>query len=118
MSDADDADRVSEVAEADGSNSGSDSGSEEDGGSSSEAAVAAAAKAKAAPSRIVEKFELVSITLEEHVASHDYPNHVSTCGACKFWKHNMKWSASVSARNPVALEAEPWIGCVNGQFAI
>ena len=84
MSDADDADRVAEVAEADGSNSGSDSGSEEDGGTRSEAAVAATAKA--APSRIVEKFELVSITLEEHVASHDYPKHVSTCGACKFWK--------------------------------
>ena len=116
VSDADDADRVAEVAEADGSNSGSDSGSEEDGGSSSEAAVVATAKA--APSRIVEKFELVSITLEEHVASHDYPKHVSTCGACKFWKNKMQISASLSATNPVTLKAEPWIGCVNGQFAI
>ena len=104
MSDADGADGVADaagVAEADdgcnsgsntsgsksGSDSGSDSGSEDDSGSSSEAAVAATAKAEAAPSRVVEKFELdLSMTLEEHVASHDYPKNTTTCGACKFWE--------------------------------
>ena len=89
MADVDGADGV---ADADGSNSGSnsgsdsgpDSGSEEDGGSSREAA--AKAKAKAAPSKAAEKFEPASMTLEEHVASHDYPKNIATCGACRFWK--------------------------------
>ena len=100
MADVDGADGVADaagVAEADGCNSGSNSGSssgsdsgsdsgpEEDGGSSREAA--AKAKAKAAPSKAVEKFEpSLSMTLEEHVASHDYPKNIATCGACKFWK--------------------------------
>ena len=118
MADVDGADGV---AAADGPDSGSsDSGSEEDSGSSSEASVAATAKAKAkaAPSKAVEKFELVCMTLEEHVASHDYPKHVGTCGACKFWKNKEPWTAALSATNPVTLKPEPWIGCAGGKFAI
>ena len=117
MADVDGADGV---ADADGPDSGSsNSGSEEDSGSSSEATVAAKAKAKPAPSKVVEKFEPdSSMTLEEHVTSHDYPKHVSTCGACKFWKNKEKWSASLSATNPVTLKPETWIGCVGGKFAI
>ena len=72
----------------------------------------------AAPSKAVEEFEHVSMTLEEHVASHDYPKHISTCGACKFWKNKERWSASLSATNPVTLKPETWIGCVGGRFAV
>ena len=26
-------------------------------------------------------------TLEEHVTKHNFPQHLRTCGPCKFWKN-------------------------------
>ena len=65
----------------------------------------------------VEKFNERSFrfgTLGEHAASHDYPKHVTTCGACLFWKHRSTWSHKCSHRNPVSQEMVTWLGCVNG----
>ena len=104
------------AAEAeDGSASQGSSGSADVSGcNSDESAVAATPKA----SKAVEKFDVVSITLEEHVASHDFPMHVKTCGACRFWKYRHQWSASFSAKNPVTGKQETWIGCAGGRFAV
>jgi hypothetical protein len=56
-------------------------------------------------------------TLEEHVASHEYPAHVAKCGPCKFWRNRWQWSAEFSCLNPVSQKNETWLGCKNG-FAI
>lgn len=53
-------------------------------------------------------------TLEEHVASHNFPAHVRTCSACKFWKNRWKWSSACSCVNPVTNKKETWIGAKNG----
>ena len=70
------------------------------------------------PKKDAEKFEANAFgTLEEHVASHDYPAHVAKCGPCKFWKNRWQWSAEFSCLNPVSQKMESWLGCKNG-FAI
>ena len=62
-----------------------------------------------------EKFDANAFgTLEEHVASHNFPAHVATCGPCKFWKHRWKWSDKFSNLNPVTQKKETWLGCQNG----
>ena len=38
--------------------------------------------------------------LAEHVKTHNFPEHVRTCGPCKFWKHRWKWSLQASFKNP------------------
>ncbi len=65
----------------------------------------------------VGKFASAFGTLAEHVASHDYPAHVATCGPCKFWRNRWKWSAEFSCLSPVSQKKETWLGCKSG-FAI
>ena len=63
----------------------------------------------------VEMFEPQAFgTLEEHVQSHDYPAHVATCGACKFWKNRWCWSQTFSYCHPVSGKKETWLACKNG----
>ena len=65
-----------------------------------------------------EKFEAQAFgTLEEHVQSHDYPAHVATCGACKFWKNRWAWSDTFSYCHPVSGKKETWLAFKNG-FAV
>ena len=62
-----------------------------------------------------EKFEPMSFgTLEEHARSHDFPVHVATCGACKFWKNRGTWSETFSHCHPVSGKRETWLACKNG----
>ena len=78
-----------------------------------------AATAKGAPSKVVEKFEVeASLALGEHAANHDFPAHVSTCNACRFWKHRKKWSVACSAMNPVTLKKETWLGHAGGGYIV
>ena len=62
-----------------------------------------------------ERFEANAFgTLEEHIAGHDYPAHVTKCGPCHFWKNRWQWSAQFSCLNPVSQKKETWLGCQNG----
>ena len=57
-----------------------------------------AAAAASAPkvSSVTEIFQIESGSLEEHVAKHDFPQNVATCGPCRFWKHRRAWSVACS----------------------
>ena len=111
------------VSESDGSGSSAASStgdgstqSSEDGGGSKPGS---AATATVAPSKFVETFDVnASQTLEEHAASHNFPNRVKTCGPCRFWKHRVKWSASCSATNPVTQKKETWLGHAGGGLGV
>ncbi len=86
--------------------------------SGSKATAAPATKKKMRKTDKVEHFQAHAFgTLEEHVASHDYPAHVATCGPCKFWKNRRKWSDEFSCLSPVSQKKETWLGCKSG-FAI
>ena len=107
------------VSESDGSASSSASSSGDGSTQSSEdgsgSKPGSAATAKVAPSKVVETFDVgASQTLAEHAASHNFPMHVRTCGPCRFWKHRVKWSVSCSAKNPVTLKKETWLGHAGG----
>ena len=52
--------------------------------------------------------------LAEHVKTHNFPEHVRTCGPCKFWKHRWKWSLQASFKNPGTGNRESWLVCVAG----
>ena len=56
-------------------------------------------------------------TLQEHVASHNFPKHVATCGPCHFWKNRARWSVEFCCFNPVSQKMETWLACKNG-FAL
>ena len=56
-------------------------------------------------------------TLEEHVASHNFPKHAATCGPCHFWKNRWKWSLEFCCTNPVSQKKETWLACKSG-FAL
>ena len=91
--------------------------SEKEAGSEATAASATKKKIQKHTGK-AEKFEANPFgTLEEHVASHDYPAHVAKCGPCKFWRNRWQWSAQFSCINPVSQKKETWLGCKNG-FAI
>ena len=88
------------ATEADGSSTGETSAESSEDGSASEAGTAATAKVDS--STVVETFDVgASQTLAQHAASHNFPMHVRQCGACRFWKHREKWSASCSSTNSV-----------------
>ena len=71
--------------------------------------------AASAAQATVEKFEPHAFgTLEEHVQSHDYPAHVATCGACKFWRHRWSWSQTFSYCHPISGKKETWLAYKNG----
>ncbi len=80
------------------------------------ALAASATKKKIRKTGKVEQFKARAFgTLSEHVESHDYPKHVTTCGACLFWKHRSTWSHECSCDlNPVSQEMVTWLGCLNG----
>ena len=103
--------------EADGSLTGKCSGESSEDGSVSEPGTAATAKVDS--SKVVEMFDVgASQTLAEHAASHNFPMHVRQCGACRFWKHREKWSASCSATNPVTQKKETWLGHAGGGLGV
>ena len=56
-------------------------------------------------------------TLEEHVASHNFPKHAATCSPCHFWKNRWKWSLEFCCTNPVSQKKETWLACKSG-FAL
>ena len=56
-------------------------------------------------------------TLQEHVASHNFPKHVATCGPCHFWNNRWRWSVEFAYFNPVSQKKETWLACKNG-FAL
>ena len=69
--------------------------------------------------KVVETFDPdASQTLAEHAASHNFPMHVRQCGACRFWQHKEKWSASCSATNPVTRKKETWLGHAGGGYIV
>jgi hypothetical protein len=79
------------------------------------ALAASAAKKKIRKTGKVEQIKARAFgTLGEHAESHDYPQHVTTCGACLFWKHSFTWSHECSHLNPVSQEMVTWLGCLNG----
>ena len=93
------------------------SGESSEDGSVSEPGTAATAKVDS--SKVVETFDVdASQTLAEHAASHNFPMHVRQCGACRFWKHREKWSASCSATNPVTQKKETWLGHAGGGLGV
>ena len=103
--------------EADGSLTGNRSGESSEDGSVSEPGTAATAKVGSG--KVFETFDVgASQTLAEHAASHNFPMHVGKCGACRFWKHREKWSASCSATNPVTQKKETWLGHAGGGLGV
>ena len=90
-----------------------------DGSRCSSPRAAPAATAKVDSGKVIETFGVSAAqTLQEHATSHDYPMHVGSCGACRFWKHREKWSASCSAINPVTRKKETWLGHAGGGLGV
>ena len=103
---------------ANASVSNADADSEADVDARGDATTTAASASQATTEKArVETFGTAFGTLEEHIASHNYPAHVATCGPCHFWKNRRQWSAEFSYINPVSQKTETWLGCKDG-FAI